>query len=135
MSSVRQRTRAPRGNPEQALQRACAEVLARYVPKPPEGPAFTSINPVPAKSKAVAGVSKAMGLRAGWPDMHLLHQSRSIFIEFKADKGRVSPAQAAIHSEIEAVGGVVEIVRSLDEFLAVLAKHSIPCKVNSVIAR
>lgn len=115
---------------EQSLQRACAQILALHVPAPPKGPAWTAVNPVPAKSRAVAGVSKAMGLRAGWPDLMLIHQGRPILPELKTDSGQLSPAQRQRRAEIEAAGGVVHVIRHLDDFLAMLEGEGIPCNVR-----
>lgn len=132
MSSRPDRRRAPRARPEQAIQRTCADILARFVPKPPEGPFFTSINPVPAKSKAVAGISKAMGMRAGVPDLWMLQRGQSILVEFKADNGRLSTAQKTLREEIISAGGVVEVAKSAEEFLGILATYNIPCKLHKV---
>lgn len=125
--------RAPRRvqqKPEQALQRACVQILTRHVPKPPEGPVWTAVNPVPAKSKAVAGVSKAMGLRAGWPDMLLVFNGRPILPEFKAGKGRLSDSQRELLPQIEQAGGAVYEIRSVDEFIDMLRVEQIPCNAR-----
>ena len=37
--------------PEQSLQRTVADYLALCVPAPPEGPWWTAVNPIPAKSR------------------------------------------------------------------------------------
>lgn len=124
--------RKPRQRPEEVVQRHCIGILRAYVPSPPDGPAWTAINPVSAKSKAVAGKSKAMGLRAGWPDLEMLHQGRAIYVEFKAPKGgRVDPEQNARHREIVAAGGTVHIARSIDEFLRILACEGVPCQMSN----
>jgi len=85
-----------------------------------EGPVWTAINPIPAKSKAVAGISKAMGLRPGWPDLELIYRGQMIYIEFKSDRGRLSKDQRQVHAELKAAGAFVHVVRSVDEFLKVL---------------
>ncbi len=54
---------------EESLQRTVADYLALCVPVPPAGPWWTAVNPIPAKSRAAAGISKAMGLKAGTPDI------------------------------------------------------------------
>jgi hypothetical protein len=63
--------------------------------------------------------------------MHLLQQGRSIFIEFKADKGRVAPEQKDLHAEIKAAGGAVWIARSMEDFMNILASERVPCKVSN----
>ncbi|MCC6959421.1 MAG: hypothetical protein IT301_06200, partial [Dehalococcoidia bacterium] len=35
----------------------------------------------------------SLGSRAGYPDLHLLRGKRSVFMELKTMKGKVSPAQ------------------------------------------
>lgn len=115
---------------EQGLQKACAQILALHVPAPPRGPAWTAVNPVPAKSRAVAGVSKAMGLRAGWPDLTLIHKGRAILAELKTDSGRLSTKQRQLCDQITAAGGEVYLIRSLDDFLAMLETEGIPCSVR-----
>lgn len=120
------RPRARRGAPEQALQIAIVDFLQRFVPPPPEGPFWTAINPVPAKSKAVAGLSKAMGLRAGVFDLLLVYRRLPIFCECKAEKGALSEAQKELKPEMEAAGAMCHEARSLDEFVDILESYGIP---------
>ncbi len=77
-------------NAEQALQRAVADYLALCVLAPPAGPWWTAVNPIPAKSRAAAGISKAMGLKAGTPDLVLCWKGRLVGIELKAGRGRLT---------------------------------------------
>ena len=100
---------------EESLQRTVADYLAWCVPAPPDGPWWTAVNPVPAKSRAAAGVSKAMGLKTGTPDIVLCWKGHFVGIELKAGRGRVSPAQVETHNAITLAGGVVTTCRSLDE--------------------
>ena len=85
---------------EQSLQRTVADYLSLCVPAPPEGPWWTAVNPVPAKSRAAAGVSKAMGLRAGTPDFAMCWKGRMVGVELKAGRGRMCPAQLETHAAI-----------------------------------
>jgi len=96
----------PRHHPaaEESLQRAVADWLAWCVPAPPDGPWWTAVNPVPAKSRAAAGSSKAMGLRPGAPDFVLCWRGRLVGIELKVDGGRLSPAQLETHDVIVLAG-------------------------------
>lgn len=119
-----------RGHPEEDLQRACVQILEQFVPPPPKGPAWTAVNPISAKSKAAAGVSKAMGLRAGWVDIDMLFKGRYIGLELKAPKGRLSVSQLDVHQQIKKAGGVVHVIRSYADLLRVLALHEIPCRVK-----
>ena len=116
--------------PEQALQRTCADYMRRCVPGPPEGPAWTAINPSPAKSKAEAGVSKAMGLNAGWPDWVMVWRGVAIFIEFKAPtKGPLSEVQRLCHASLHANGAMVRVADSFAQFQQWLNYDGIPTRV------
>lgn len=111
---------------EQAIQRSCVEFLRRFVPPPPDGPAWAAINPVPAKSKAVAGVSKAMGLRAGVHDLVFCWQGRFIGVEIKDQKGRASDAQKAWHADLRAAGGKSYIIRDVADLAHLLRRMGVP---------
>jgi len=111
--------------PEYSLQKTCVDYLARFVPQPPTGPAWTALNPVPSKSKAVAGQSKALGLVKGWPDLMLaLPGGYTVFVEFKAGAG-ISPEQKAVHHWLNQLGHPVYVITSLDEFRDCLAEQNI----------
>lgn len=94
---------------------------------------WTAINPIPAKSKAAAGLSKAMGMKAGCPDLLVVHNGNAIFIELKTAKGRTSDAQNAAIERIEAAGSRVHVCRSLEDVIVVL-KHRHGVKVNGNLA-
>ncbi len=121
----------PVATPEQSLQRAVADYLAWCVPAPPDGPWWTAVNPVPAKSRAAAGISKAMGLKAGPPDIVLCWRGRLVGIELKVDGGRLSQAQFETHEVITLAGGVVTTCRSLDAVAAFLATLGVPCRAGA----
>ncbi len=113
------------------MQRTVADWLAWCVPAPPAGPWWSAVNPVPAKSRAAAGVSKAMGLRAGTRDIVLCWRGRFVGIELKAGRGRSSPAQLETHEAITLAGGVVTVCKSLDEVSAFLATLGVPCRAEA----
>lgn len=104
------------------------DFLARFVPEPPDGPAWTAVNPISAKSKAAAGISKAMGLRAGVHDLVLIWRGRFIGIEIKALKGRVSPEQKRWHAEVEAAGGESIVIRDVAELSKLLREWGVELK-------
>ena len=75
---------------------------------------------------------KRLGMRAGWPDLELFIDRTwwradlpwsPIFLEIKTPKGRVSPAQTAVHAELQAAGCAVEIVRSVEDVTEVIDKY------------
>lgn len=103
--------------PEQALQKAMAEWLDYALPNDVY---WTAVNPVPAKSKAVAGLSKAMGLKPGAPDLVFCIKGRFVGVEVKAGKGTPSKVQDKAHEAITLSGGMVHTVRSIDELAGFL---------------
>ena len=119
---------------EESLQRTVADYLGRCIPPPPDGPWLTAVNPIPAKSRAAAGISKAMGLKAGTPDIVLCWRGRFVGVELKADGERLSPAQHETHDEITLAGGVVTTCRSLDEVMDLLAMLGVPSRAHSAIS-
>jgi len=106
---------------EDAVQSQIISFL-RQMPDPPLGPAWTAINPVPAKSKAAASRSKRMGLVAGFPDLHVLWGGRAAYAECKRPiGGRPSgDEQPKVQGHLVAAGGFVAIVTSVEEFFGFL---------------
>ena len=119
---------------EESLQRTIADYLGRWTPPPPNGPWWTAVNPIPAKSRVVAGISKAMGLKAGTPDIVMCWRGRLVGIELKAGRGRVSPAQVETHDAITLAGGVVTTCRTLDDVVTFLATLGVPSRAHSAIS-
>lgn len=57
----------------------------------------------------------------GEPDFVILADAGRVFlIEAKAKNGKLSPAQAAIHAWASKLGHTVHVVRSFDDFCAIL---------------
>lgn len=106
-----------RNYPEQDLQKSCVELLQW---KKPAGLFWTAINPSPAKSKAVAGISKAMGLIAGVPDMLFIKNNLTFFIEFKIGSGKPSGNQDLVIERLKSNHVNVFICRSVDEFIEIM---------------
>ncbi|WP_022727247.1 hypothetical protein [Fodinicurvata sediminis] len=121
---------------EDGIQIGCVDILERFVPNPQEGgPAWTAINPLPHKTKAVAGKSKAMGLRKGWPDLLMIWKGRPVLFEFKPPHVGLPPKeQRDRHDEITMNGGVVFIIRSVEEFIEALHTIGVPCSARNLKA-
>ena len=126
-------------DPEQALQVSVVEWMEACLPPPPEGPWWTAVNPVPAKSKAVAGLSKAMGLRAGVPDIvgswrvgwHRRKRSalpQPFAIELKAPTGSVSRTQAEVINQMELAGFIVGVCRSVEDVQQFFDIYGVPMR-------
>ena len=61
----------------------------------------------------------------GEPDFTILaDRGRVLFVECKSRTGKLSPAQAALKYHAEKLGHRVNVVRSFEEFLGVIADHS-----------
>jgi len=108
--------------PEQQLQIAVAEYLDLVL----DGIPWTAINPIPGKSKAIAGLSKAMGLRAGFPDIMILYNERAYFIEMKDLHGTFTDSQREMFPRIRGQKVQIATCRSLAEVDLALDSFGIP---------
>ena len=96
-----------------------------------------------ARSKATAGKLKAEGVVAGVADLILLvpdnyetlatprsgtwyHSIHALCIEMKTEKGRQSPEQKEWAEKVRKYGYRYVVVRSLEEFIAVVNDHLAP---------
>lgn len=69
---------------------------------------------------------KAMGTRAGFPDLFLAVPSNvyhGLFVELKTDKGRLTDNQKAYGELLSGQGYRVEVVRSFDEFKTIINEY------------
>lgn len=113
--------------PEQALQMAVAQLLHVALP---ESAFFTHVPNGGARTKAEGGILKAMGVKAGVPDLLIVHNGRAFFIELKAERGKLSPSQLEIHFQITRCNAPVAVCKSIDEVLPQLAAWGIPVKAS-----
>src|SRR6476646_4112369 len=103
-----------RRHPEQEIQKALADHLraraaaGTYWFHPANGGARSAIE---------GAILKACGVRAGTPDLILIRNGRTYGWELKAEKGRVSPAQAQAqaHEEMRKAGAEVAGATGIDE--------------------
>lgn len=110
---------------EEALQRSVVQLLAIY-----EARGLLAYCHVPNggyRTPAQAGAFKALGVRAGVPDLLLWTPfGRSFGIELKAGRGRISDVQVLWRSTLESLGHRVYVCWSLDEVEAVLRLEGVP---------
>ena len=69
---------------------------------------------------------KAMGVRAGFPDLILCiarHGYHGLFIELKTAKGRQSENQKYYQYVLEEQGYRYEVVRSIEEFIQIISEY------------
>src|SRR3990167_8130944 len=98
-------------NAEAQLHRAVAIYIAMAVP---HDAVWTTVGH--GGGGRIRGAQlKAMGLRAGWPDVQILWRGSFLGIELKSDAGRISPAQDETAAAIERAGGEVHLARNLDD--------------------
>ena len=71
---------------------------------------------------------KAMGTRAGWPDLQVLYSGRAFLIELKSQNGRLSEEQVQTHRRIVSAGCPVVVARTLEEVEAALRVWGVPMR-------
>ena len=113
---------------EQIFHISAAEYLDLALP---EHAAWTTF-PAGGGGKTRGGILKAMGLKAGWPDIQILVRAtafdsarsmcRFIGLELKSKDGLVTKAQTDRHALIKKAGGQVYVVRTIDDIYSVLTK-------------
>ena len=115
--------------PEEKLQRAAVQYLKLTLPSPW---IFFAVPNGGARSKAEAGIFKALGVKAGVPDLIVFGpEARVICIEFKAPKpakASLSPAQKDTIAALGELGVPTLIVRRLDEAERALRALGVPLK-------
>ena len=103
--------------PEEQIQRAVVSHLkARSMP----GVFFFHPANGGRRTKAEAGIFKALGVRAGVPDLIVVYRAQIFGLELKADSGRLTPIQRQALNEMEVAGARTAVARSLDEALVTL---------------
>ena len=77
-----------------------------------------------------AGRLKAMGVIPGLPDVGVVNGGKIFWLELKAAKGRISPAQAYCHRRLEAAGSPVSVCKTLEDVEAALIHAGIPIRAR-----
>lgn len=78
------------------------------------------------RSRAEAGIMKAMGTQPGVPDILAFRAGRCFGLELKRERGgRVSPAQAEMHIRLAEAGVEVAVAHGIDEAVSILKKWSL----------
>ena len=103
---------------EAALHKAVAEFL-NWTLKPPF---FFTTFPSGGGGKVRGAQLKAMGLKAGVPDIYIAGPGgRTLWIELKTAQGRLSRVQGSIIGTLYLLGHQVEICRSVQEVQRVVS--------------
>lgn len=82
------------------------------------------------RSAATGAKLKRMGVKAGVPDIIIIHTGRCLAIELKAPKKSTSPEQKALHVKLRAAGCPVIVARSLAEIEMFLATNGVPLRAR-----
>lgn len=119
-----------RRRPEDALQIACADYC--HLALHPSVLWHHSVNEG-KRGRAAAGLAKAMGQRAGWPDFVFVWSNGAPipligFIELKCGRNSLSDAQETFRDQAMALGAEWALCRSLDEFIAAVKIFGIPTR-------
>ena len=120
-----------RANLEEQLHRSVAQYLNVALP---DAACWTTI-PAGGGGKIRGAHLKAMGYRAGWPDIEIVWRSRVYYIELKAEKGAVRPNQKDCHADLLAAGAPVAVCRSIPAVEGTLQAWGFPLKATTITAR
>lgn len=112
--------------PEQALQRQIAQFLAVAL----DGNSWWSSMPLGGGGRLRGAILHGLGVKPGLPDMVVVNDGRAIWLELKAAKGHVSPAQQECHAALARARCPVAVVRSLDEAIEALQQAGVPLRAE-----
>jgi hypothetical protein len=84
------------------------------------------------RTKAEAGIFKALGVRAGVPDLIVLYRSQVFGLELKAATGELTPLQRQTLNDMEVAGARTAVAHSLDEALVTLECWGVLRRDNSI---
>jgi hypothetical protein len=106
------------------------KAVAQYLDWCLAPPAFYTTFPAgwDRMSKTRAGMLYAAGLKAGIPDILIFYNGRTIALELKAGKGRLSRIQKSTILLLEAAGVIVQVCKSVDEVETGMRLHGIPLR-------
>ena len=108
--------------PEQQLQRAIVEHL-RWRARPQVW--WCHLANGGWRSPIEAKIFKALGVVAGAPDLLIVADGRAYFLELKAPRGRISPAQHECHEALRKAGATVAVASDIDQALELLERWEI----------
>ena len=111
--------------PEEQLHRAVVQLLMLYANRGLL--AFAHVPNGGRRTRAEAGVMKAMGTTPGVPDLLLWARGSGAFgIELKTGRTALSSAQVVWHSTLASLGHRVYVARSIDDVERALRAEGVP---------
>lgn len=118
---------------EHRLQMACAAFLSASLDSDTY---WTAVDAGQGAMNIRAGqLRKARGVKAGVPDIIVVHNATFHGIELKTEKGRTSDTQSYAHEQIRAAGGRVCICRSVADVEVALRHWFVPLKATTLTAQ
>lgn len=86
------------------------------------------------RTYAEAGIFKAMGVKAGIPDLVFIHDARAVGLEFKLEGTKLSDDQVDMHAALALAGMRIATVRSVQEAIDALIEFDIPLRCQTKAA-
>lgn len=129
--AVKEMRAAPRRAPavaETPLQISVAEFLWLALP---DDAWFCHVPNGGKRLKSEAAKLKAMGARAGAPDLLVVWRGIAFFVEMKTDTGSLSADQRECHAALRAAGCCVAVARSVSGVEQALRSWNIPLKARA----
>lgn len=117
--------RAPRRQEESGLQRSVHQFLT--VTLPSDAVHFAIPNGL-MRSRKAAARAQGEGVRAGIPDLCVIHRGHPIFIELKSGRGVLSEVQRSMMRKLGYCGADVVCCRSLQCVEESLRELGVPLK-------
>lgn len=115
---------------EEASERELHEAVAQFLSLALRPPTTWTTFPAGGGGKVRGRMLARLGLRAGWPDILVLHPAPAatllLGLELKTACGRQSPVQRTVAAELEAAGAAYALCRSIDDVRAALARAGVP---------
>ncbi len=113
--------------PEEQLQMATVKFLRHALDA---NAMFFAVPNGGLRSRTEAMRFKATGTIAGMPDLFVIFSGKTLGIELKAPKGRLSDAQINCHAKLMSAGVRVGVCRSLEEVVSELLMAGVPLRAK-----
>lgn len=121
--------RRRQNRPEQDLHRTVARFLSVALPT---DAVFWHTPNGGGRSKAEAGIFKALGVKAGMPDLFILHGGHLHGIELKSESGRITVHQGDTIHRLSLAGCTTHVCRSVEAVEQALRLVGIPLRARSM---
>ena len=114
-----------RAGPEEQLQRSIVQFLRVALPDRLGVFWYAVPGHRGTRKRFEMGILKAMGVRAGVPDLAFIHDGRAFFIELKAERGALTKSQKETIPRLRAAGAETFVCRSVEDVQRVLRSQGI----------